>query len=65
MLCRLAPPTPPGRAAIPADDLLARARAVAAERAAAGAGANLAIIKRGLRAPLLEQLAITTPTSLL
>ncbi|HNP55445.1 MAG TPA: enoyl-CoA hydratase/isomerase family protein [Gordonia sp. (in: high G+C Gram-positive bacteria)] len=50
---------------VPADDLLARARAVAAERAAAGAGANLAIIKRGLRAPLLEQLAITTPTSLL
>ncbi|QKT06732.1 enoyl-CoA hydratase/isomerase family protein [Gordonia sp. X0973] len=50
--------------AVPEQDLLARARAVAAERSASG-GANLAVIKRGLRAPLLENLARKTPASLL
>ncbi len=46
------------------DDLLGRARAVAAERAAT-AGANAAIIKKGLRGPLLAALAVPTPPSLL
>ncbi|GAB08957.1 putative enoyl-CoA hydratase [Gordonia araii NBRC 100433] len=48
----------------PSEGLVERARAVAAERAST-AGANLAVIKKGLRAPLLETLAIPTPASLL
>lgn len=47
-----------------AGELAAQARTVAAQRAAT-AGANLAIIKAGLRAPLLANLAIPTPASLL
>lgn len=50
--------------AVDADDLLTRARAVAAERAPL-AGANLGVIKRGLRQPLLIDLAAKTPETLL
>ncbi|GED97320.1 enoyl-CoA hydratase/isomerase family protein [Gordonia crocea] len=50
--------------AVPADDLVARARAVAGERAAM-AGPTLAIIKKGLRQPLLATLATQVPPSLL
>ena len=46
------------------DGLLARAGEIASARAAV-AGPNLALIKRGLRAPLLEDLAVPTPKSLL
>lgn len=50
--------------AVGADDLLERARAVAAERAPLS-GPNLATIKRGLRQPLLADLETPTPPSLL
>ena len=50
--------------AVPVDDLLARARAVATERSGL-AGANLATIKRALRFLLLDDLAAPTPASLL
>ncbi|UEA59643.1 enoyl-CoA hydratase/isomerase family protein [Gordonia otitidis] len=50
--------------AVPVDDLLARARAVATERSGL-AGANLATIKRALRFHLLDDLAAQTPASLL
>ncbi|MFT3899520.1 MAG: enoyl-CoA hydratase/isomerase family protein [Gordonia sp. (in: high G+C Gram-positive bacteria)] len=46
------------------EGLVERGRAIAAERAGT-AGANLATIKQGLRAPLLETLARKTPPSLL
>ncbi|MGV9824475.1 MULTISPECIES: enoyl-CoA hydratase/isomerase family protein [unclassified Gordonia (in: high G+C Gram-positive bacteria)] len=50
--------------AVEAADLIGRASAVAAERSAT-AGDNLSVIKRGLRLHLLEDLAVTTPPSLL
>lgn len=50
--------------AVPVEQLLDRARAVAAERASL-AGPNQRLIKQGLRAPLLADLATPTPPSLL
>ena len=50
--------------AVPVEGLLDRARAVAAERASL-AGPNQRVIKRGLRAPLLADLAVPTPATLL
>ncbi len=50
--------------AVDVDTLLSRARELATERAPL-AGPNLGQIKRGLRRPLLEDLQITTPSSVL
>lgn len=50
--------------AVAADTLLERAREVARERVGV-TGANLAVIKRGLRGPLLDDLAVPTPSTLL
>jgi len=50
--------------AVAVDDLLTRAHAVAAERAHL-VGENLSVIKRGFRLPLLEDLAVQTPPTLL
>lgn len=50
--------------AVAVDDLLGRAVALGRERAPL-AGSNQALIKRGLRLPLLDDLAVPTPASLL
>lgn len=50
--------------AVAAAELVDRATEVATARAAL-AGPNLALIKRGLRTPLLDDLAVPTPSSLL
>ena len=50
--------------AVPVDQLLERARAVAAERQHI-AGPNIGVIKKGLRAPLLADLAVVTPATVL
>ena len=50
--------------AVPVEDLAARAAELAAGRAAT-VGANLTLIKRGLRGPLLADLAIPTPAGVL
>ena len=50
--------------AVPAETLLDRARELAVARAGL-VGPNLAVIKRGLRLPLLDDLAVPTPPTLL
>ncbi|MDL9937149.1 enoyl-CoA hydratase/isomerase family protein [Gordonia sp. ABSL1-1] len=50
--------------AVSAEELLPRATEIATGRAGL-AGANLGVIKRGLRQPLLDDLAVLTPATLL
>ncbi len=50
--------------AVPVDQLVERARAVAAERQHI-TGPNIGAIKEGLRVPLLADLAVTTPATVL